>query len=79
MSKDKPDTETLDKLYLEWSQFTGARNSREVHNEKVMHFAEEALMEARECIRLKVDPKERPDGIFDRIQNALYGLRGRRL
>lgn len=24
------DTETLDKLYLEWSQFTKARNSREL-------------------------------------------------
>ena len=24
------DTETLDKLYLEWSQFTAARNSREL-------------------------------------------------
>ena len=24
------ETETLNKLYLEWSQFTGARNSREI-------------------------------------------------
>lgn len=25
------DTETLDRLYLEWSQFTGARNGREIN------------------------------------------------
>lgn len=26
----RPDSETLDKLYLEWSQFTGARTRREL-------------------------------------------------
>ena len=28
--RGRMDTETLDKLYLEWSQFTEARNSREL-------------------------------------------------
>ncbi|MEM1191518.1 MAG: hypothetical protein AAGI72_23505 [Pseudomonadota bacterium] len=27
---ERPQTETLDRLYLEWSQFTGARNTREI-------------------------------------------------
>jgi hypothetical protein len=30
------DTETLDKLYLEWSQFTKARTAREIAMEKVL-------------------------------------------
>ena len=28
-----PQTETLDKLYLEWSQFTGAKTARELQLE----------------------------------------------
>jgi hypothetical protein len=33
MARGKPerDTDTLDKLYLEWSQFTDARNKRELN------------------------------------------------
>jgi len=35
------DTETLDKLYLEWSQFTNARTAREIKMEKALrYFAE---------------------------------------
>ena len=30
------DTEVLDKLYLEWSQFTSARNQREIHALEVL-------------------------------------------
>jgi len=30
MSDTKATTETLDKLYLEWSQFTGAKTRREI-------------------------------------------------
>jgi hypothetical protein len=29
-------TETLDKLYLEWSQYTGARNERELNAAKLL-------------------------------------------
>jgi hypothetical protein len=32
------DTETLDKLYLEWSQFTKARNLREIAMEKALRW-----------------------------------------
>lgn len=31
------DTETLDRLYLEWSQFTSARTSREVEALALLH------------------------------------------
>ena len=29
------ETETLDKLYLEWSQFTAARNAREIRAKEI--------------------------------------------
>lgn len=32
-------TETLDKLYLEWSQFTGARTEREIRMFKLLEIA----------------------------------------
>lgn len=32
-------TETIDKLYLEWSQFTKARNAREIAASKALHHA----------------------------------------
>lgn len=31
-------TETLDKLYLEWSQFTNARTAREIKMEKALRW-----------------------------------------
>jgi hypothetical protein len=34
------DTETLDKLYLEWSQFTQARNRREIEMMELLELAE---------------------------------------
>jgi hypothetical protein len=33
------DTETLDRLYLEWSQFTSARTAREIEMEHALHLA----------------------------------------
>lgn len=35
------DTETLDKLYLEWSQFTKARTAREIRMEKALRYLAE--------------------------------------
>jgi len=37
------ETETLDKLYLEWSQFTKARTAREIHLLDVIQCAYEHL------------------------------------
>jgi hypothetical protein len=34
---EKFETETLDKLYLEWSQFTQARTARELNLESAIH------------------------------------------
>lgn len=36
-------TETLDKLYLEWSQFTKAKNNREIKLEAVVEAAREVV------------------------------------
>lgn len=51
------DTETLDKMYLEWSQFTRARTARE----KVMFVA----------LRKIVDSGATPSSIFDVAMEAL--------
>lgn len=37
------ETETLDKLYLEWSQFTNARTSRELKLFELLKIAEVAI------------------------------------
>lgn len=37
--KEHPQTETLDRLYLEWSQFTRARTRRELELQKPLEFA----------------------------------------
>ena len=37
-------TETLDKLYLEWSQFTKAKTKRELDLEKLLHDAQFQLI-----------------------------------
>lgn len=39
------ETETLDKLYLEWSQFTSARTSREIEMKKLLWEARDAFIE----------------------------------
>jgi len=36
-------TETLDKLYLEWSQITGARTARELQMEAALRLADKAI------------------------------------
>ena len=43
------DTETLDKLYLEWSQFTEARTAREIRMAAaLMNFADPKNWHARQ-------------------------------
>lgn len=40
---DRPTTETLDRLYLEWSQFTGARTRREIELKRQLAEANETI------------------------------------
>ena len=47
------DTETLDKLYLEWSQFTDARTSREIRALDLLQG-----IKFRHAVRLKADEKK---------------------
>jgi hypothetical protein len=58
------ETETLDKLYLEWSQFTKARNAREIE-------AIAVLKEALYHIRHKTDDEKARNYIIERIETAL--------
>lgn len=39
-------TETLDKLYLEWSQFTKARNEREIALREAIYMLQRAAQES---------------------------------
>lgn len=72
-------TETLDKLYLEWSQLTKARNGREIE----MRRALEALVaEPHGCVfcdsgKLRNPNKPHaPDCGFDMAQTALAAAKG---
>lgn len=54
-------TETLDKLYLEWSQFTSARNAREIDADVAMGNAMAMLEfgDEHEAYRLLGEARER--------------------
>ena len=59
------DTETLDRLYLEWSQFTAARTWRDL-------LAERALADiANSQKRAWIDPAEHANWCIERAQEAL--------
>ena len=58
------ETETLDKLNLEWSQFTKARNAREIE-------AMAVLKEALYHIRHKANDAKAQAYIIERIEKAL--------
>lgn len=60
-----PDTETLDRLYLEWSQFTQAKTWRDIA-------AEKALTEiAHSMSRKWAEPGEHANWCIERAQAAL--------
>lgn len=55
-------TETLDKIYLEYSQLTQARTARELHMEAVAKsLTEDVRLRDQEILRLKliIEEKER--------------------
>lgn len=57
-------TETLDKLYLEWSQFTGARTERENFAQSVLRLIEKKIN----------SPEQDLDILNDQIRLALEKL-----
>lgn len=60
-------TETLDKLYLEWSQFTKARNAREIE-------AMTVLKEALYHIRHEASDAQAQAYIIERIEKTLKAV-----
>lgn len=44
------DTETLDKLYLEWSQFTTAQTAKEINLERQLDAARKEIDELKRTI-----------------------------
>lgn len=65
-------TETLDKLYLEWSQFTSARTGRELMLDKVIGSLTLALMEIRTSNANNFDdPIAHVDWCVERARAAL--------
>jgi len=47
-------TETLDRLYLEWSQFTKARTERELHLEKLIREIAETMSWEQQACRAEI-------------------------
>ena len=64
------DTETLDKVYLEWSQFTKAKTVKEILLEAENARLREALVKLRDC-DFVITPADRMDAVRDIARCAL--------
>ena len=73
-----PNTETLDKLYLEWSQFTQARTGREMELEvrlaeanQIIKVLRGLLLEAEQGVSHDDEKELRQEDLYDRIRIVL--------
>ena len=64
------ETETLDKVYLEWSQFTKAKTVKEILLEAENARLREALVKLRDC-DFVITPADRMDAVRDIARCAL--------
>ena len=64
------ETETLDKVYLEWSQFTKAKTVKEIALEAENARLREALVKLRDC-DFVITPADRMDAVRDIARGAL--------
>ena len=64
------ETETLDKVYLEWSQFTKAKTVNEIALEAENARLREALVRLRDC-DFVITPANRMDAVRDIARCAL--------
>ena len=64
------ETETLDKVYLEWSQFTKAKTVKEILLEAENARLREALVKLRDC-DFVITPADRMDAVRDIARGAL--------
>lgn len=64
-------TETLDKLYLEWSQFTQARNRREIEMQHRIDQLLEFVYEARQVMDDLIGLTEANEALHNRHVGAI--------